>query len=1075
MTMPRRLSYLAVLSSCVILLGTAAAPASNWYVSPSGSSSGNGSITSPWDITTAFNGPAAVKPGDTVWLRGGTYLGNNVFYPHFTGTATQPITIRQYPGERATLKGNTVWNQLETLQLMYCTYVNFWGFEITSSVTNRVSADYAHPYSWPTDIDIAGGMTTTNGGSYCKLINIVIHDCAGGIGGWVNSVNFEGAGCLIYFNGWQGPDRGHGHGNYSQNNTGIKWYHDNIIFANFDNGTQAYGTGNTFTNNFTFDHDIWFEAGVLSDNSTGDELIIGGGNASSGIIVCDNNFYRRSLSGTGMEVGYVAGYVSVDANVQNNYCIAGSSMNQWQTLTYRNNTVAATTSGVNPTAWNWDYNTYYCTEVPDQWNEWQPFYRLPSSLLMSWTDWRTNYPTLDVHSTYTKGMPTALHVFVHANPYESGRGNIAVYNWPLYSSVAVDVSSILTVGSSYVVQDVQNFFGSPVASGTYAGGTINIPMTSTTAAQPAGNAPVPYVHTPQQFGAFIVLSQAAVGNQPPVVNAGSNQALSLPTLTTTLAGTVSDDGLPSGATVSKAWTVDSGPGSVTFANASSPTTTVTFSTVGTYTLRLTANDTQYSAYGTVTIGIVDPNAANATLLLHLPFDEGSGSIAHDTTGNGHDGTLINSPTWVAGHLGGAIHFSGATDYVTVPDFPYGPEFSVSFWFKADNAGGTYQYFFSQGTVDVANSLNILKTNASETVYPNHIRTYLLDSTDGAYTNTLDANLPLDSQWHFYTLTVKPGVGSIVYLDANQIAADPNRGGASFDPNSALFLGARNDLSNVRMYAGGLDDVRIHSVALTSAQITALYTAANNVAPTVSAGTDQTITLPAAATLSGAMSDDGKPNPPGLCTSTWSEVSGPGTVTFANASSVSTTATFSTAGTYVLCLTASDSALSATSNVTITVNPPNTLAPVVSIIAAGGITAPTKTLSLQGSVSDDGKPTPPSITCAWTLVSGPHAVVFANPAAATTTVNLQYAGTYVLRLSASDGQLTGYRDVTVTMDGDLSADFNGDGRVDGVDFLVWQSHYPTASGATKATGDTNGDGKVDGVDFLDWQVGYGLWQ
>ena len=48
---------------------------------------------------------------------------------------------------------------------------------------------------------------------------------------------------------------------------------------------------------------------------------------------------------------------------------------------------------------------------------------------------------------------------------------------------------------------------------------------------------------------------------------------------------------------------------------------------------------------------------------------------------------------------------------------------------------------------------------------------------------------------------------------------------------------------------------------------------------------------------------------------WSSVSGPGTVTFANANVLSTTATFSAAGTYVLRLTASDSLLTSTDDVT----------------------------------------------------------------------------------------------------------------------------------------------------------------
>jgi hypothetical protein len=91
----------------------------------------------------------------------------------------------------------------------------------------------------------------------------------------------------------------------------------------------------------------------------------------------------------------------------------------------------------------------------------------------------------------------------------------------------------------------------------------------------------------------------------------------------------------------------------------------------------------------------------------------------------------------------------------------------------------------------------------------------------------------------------------------------------------------------------------------------------NTAPTVSAGAAQTITLPNPAALAGTASDDGLPS--STLTTAWSTVSGPGTVTFSNASALSTTASFSAAGSYLVRLTASDGALKTTSDVTISVN------------------------------------------------------------------------------------------------------------------------------------------------------------
>jgi hypothetical protein len=87
-------------------------------------------------------------------------------------------------------------------------------------------------------------------------------------------------------------------------------------------------------------------------------------------------------------------------------------------------------------------------------------------------------------------------------------------------------------------------------------------------------------------------------------------------------------------------------------------------------------------------------------------------------------------------------------------------------------------------------------------------------------------------------------------------------------------------------------------------------------PDVNAGVDQLINVPQKAMLQGTAFDDGLPNPPGDLTTTWSKVSGPGSVTFANASKLTTQATFGKPGTYVLRLTADDGALTASDTVII---------------------------------------------------------------------------------------------------------------------------------------------------------------
>jgi len=87
----------------------------------------------------------------------------------------------------------------------------------------------------------------------------------------------------------------------------------------------------------------------------------------------------------------------------------------------------------------------------------------------------------------------------------------------------------------------------------------------------------------------------------PVVNAGHDQTITLPAIAN-LDGTVTDDGLPNppGA-VTTQWTVQSGPGTVTFGNTNDVDTTASFSLPGTYVLRLTANDGEFSSYDEIAV------------------------------------------------------------------------------------------------------------------------------------------------------------------------------------------------------------------------------------------------------------------------------------------------------------------------------------------------------------------------------------------------------------------------------------------------------------------------------------------
>ena len=178
----------------------------------------------------------------------------------------------------------------------------------------------------------------------------------------------------------------------------------------------------------------------------------------------------------------------------------------------------------------------------------------------------------------------------------------------------------------------------------------------------------------------------------------------------------------------------------------------------------------------------------------------------------------------------------------------------------------------------------------------------------------------------------------------------------------------------------------------------------NQAPIVNAGADQPIILPVdTVTLSGSVTDDGLPL--GITvSSTWSVISGPGVVVFGDASSPLTTATFVDPGTYVLRLTATDTEFEVFDEAVVTVFPQNE-APVVS--AGADQTISVANTTLEGTVSDDDLPFG-TLEISWSQVSGPGIASFADASLPTTAVTFSAPGTYRLRLTAFDGELTAPR-------------------------------------------------------------------
>jgi hypothetical protein len=136
---------------------------------------------------------------------------------------------------------------------------------------------------------------------------------------------------------------------------------------------------------------------------------------------------------------------------------------------------------------------------------------------------------------------------------------------------------------------------------------------------------------------------------------------------------------------------------------------------------------------------------------------------------------------------------------------------------------------------------------------------------------------------------------------------------------------------------------------------------------------------------------------------------------------------------------------------------------------------TQTAALYGTVSDDGLPNPPgALATTWSVVSGPGSASFVNPNAVDTTASFSAAGVYVLRLSADDGALTAFDELTITVNAAGSQPITlafQDGvspttAYRGTRDARLESGSPTTSGGALSL---QGDGTPDTSSLLQWDI------
>jgi len=543
-----------ILAIFIIWLAISPCFGTQWYVSTNGS--GNGSITNPWPIQLALTNSSVVEPGDTIWLRGGTYgVGTNVYMCRLIGTSNNPIIVRNYRGERAIIDGGI----LDAVPYKgNGSYTTFWGFEITCT-TARTNEVAGRTYGFQL------------GGSGQKVINMTIHDTSEAcIGFGTTSTNSftEVYGCILWGCGIYDTNSADGsscsstnpwtRGSpiYAQNKYNTATVSDVISSRNFTTAMKAYSQ-NGWVNGFTFSGNIMWGSGnqglEIDDEN----------NSVNNATVVSNYVYRCQQTSMGHEP-YDTWAPMYGLTFSNNYIVDNTGyaksavlwLNRWVTMQVIGNTIitpslsndwsAGSTIGNNQgsqfinlyPSTNIISNIINCNAyyggvgVGANWNDWtkvngtnvygldyhtfQPFQYNQSTNVLSWVQWTNGYG-FDLNSTYSTNLPTTNVVVVRPNKYEVGRGHIVVFNWQSNSTVSVDISSLgLTNGQSFEVLDAQNYLGTPCIATNFntAQPVISLPLTLTniTALTPAGDInPATYpmlnpnVHTSSFFNAFVVL------------------------------------------------------------------------------------------------------------------------------------------------------------------------------------------------------------------------------------------------------------------------------------------------------------------------------------------------------------------------------------------------------------------------------------------------------------------------------------------------------------------------------------------------------------------------------------------
>ena len=204
---------------------------------------------------------------------------------------------------------------------------------------------------------------------------------------------------------------------------------------------------------------------------------------------------------------------------------------------------------------------------------------------------------------------------------------------------------------------------------------------------------------------------------------------------------------------------------------------------------------------------------------HWTFDEGSGTVAADSSGNGHAATLSAGATWVAGNVGThALKFNGSSTGVataTGPVVDTSASFTVSAWVNLATVTG-FQTIASIAGANVAGFFLQLRGDTGTFAF-----TRLTSDATGNATYVSAPSAPLANTWYHIVGVDDTAAGTLaLYVDGQLIGSTNYTANWAATGNTLIGHGFYGG-NQVDYVNGSIDDVQFFSSALSTEQVAAL--------------------------------------------------------------------------------------------------------------------------------------------------------------------------------------------------------------------------------------------------------------